>query len=98
MPPIRNRSRKPRPATGSKYAPTAILDTIAVATNAAPAIPTSSYSSSSSLIHHAMDPSTDIRNQAAIAEALARARHMLQSNRAMNIKKAYAPKKDLWVK
>ena len=38
----------------------------------------------------------DVRNQAAIAEALTKANHMLQSNRAENTKKAYAPKKNLW--
>ena len=38
----------------------------------------------------------DIRNQAAIAEALTRANHALQSNRADNTKKAYGPKKKLW--
>jgi len=39
---------------------------------------------------------TDIRNQAAIAGALTRANHMLQSNRAPNTKKAYDPKRNLW--
>jgi hypothetical protein len=39
---------------------------------------------------------TDVRNQAAIAEALTKANHMLQSNRAENTKKAYTPKKKLW--
>ena len=40
---------------------------------------------------------TDVRNQAAIAEALTKANHMLQSNRAENTKKAYTPKKKLWI-
>ncbi len=39
---------------------------------------------------------TDVRNQAAIAGALTKANHMLQSNRAENTKKAYTPKKKLW--
>jgi len=66
-----------------------MLDTIAVATLTAPA-PGSAFSSA-----HAIDPSTEVRNQAAIAEALTRANHMLQSNRAENTKKVYTPKKHL---
>jgi len=38
----------------------------------------------------------DIRNQAAIAEALTRANHALQSNRAENTKKLYTSKKKRW--
>lgn len=38
----------------------------------------------------------DIRNQAAIAEVLTMANHMLETNRAKNTRKAYDPKKRLW--
>jgi hypothetical protein len=70
-----------------------ILDTIAVA-----AITTSSTSSALTM-HHAIETPeimTDIRNQMAITEALTKANHMLETNRAKNTRKAYAPKKKLW--
>ena len=72
--------------------PTApMLGTIAVAAMTAPAAP-------SSLVNYdASDVTTDVKNQAAIAEALTRANHMLQSNRAENTKKAYDAKKKLWI-
>ena len=81
-----------------------MLDTIAVraATTPAPAsapAPAFPPSFSPSPVHHVIETSnvaTDVRNQAAIAEALTRANHMLQSNRAENTKKAYNPKKKLW--
>ena len=68
-----------------------MLDTIAVASETAPV-------SSSALVRYVVDTSevtTSVRNHAAIAEALTRANHMLQSNRAENTKKAYMPKKKL---
>ena len=72
-----------------------MLDTITVAALTAPA-----PASPSSLVRHVIETSdvmtTDVRNQAAIAEALTKANHMLQSNRAENTKKAYNSKKKLW--
>ena len=105
MPPLRTRTRNPRPTTRSPYAPATtgmsslsvmksavpILDTIAVVAETAPV-------SSPSRARHIIDTlevATSVRNQAAIAEALIRANHMLQSNRAENTKKAYIPKKNL---
>ena len=72
-----------------------MLDTITVAALTAPG-----PASPSSLVRHVIETSdvmtTDVRNQAAIAEALTKANHMLQSNRAENTKKAYNSKKKLW--
>jgi hypothetical protein len=97
----------PAPASLSKSAQAApMLDAIAVAAVFAPVpvpVPASppalAPSPSSSLVPHAvgtLDVTTDVRNQAAIAEALIMANHMLESNRAENTKKAYLPKKKLW--
>jgi hypothetical protein len=72
-----------------------ILDTIAVA-----AITASSTSSSALTMHHTIETPeimTDIRNQTAITAALTKANHMLETNRAKNTRKAYAPKKELWI-
>jgi hypothetical protein len=71
--------------------PMPILDTITVA-----GITTSPSSYVSLAAIETLNRSADIRNQAAIAEALTKANHMLGSNRAENTKKAYAPKKNLW--
>src|SRR5437762_3238428 len=110
MPPLRARMNKSRPATDSPNArmnpslslvksTKPMLDTIAVATITATA-PTPVSASSSSLVQHVIETSdivmTDVRNQAAIAEALTKANHMLQSNRAENTKKSYTSKKKLW--
>ena len=103
MPSLRTRTRNPRPATSSLDArpitrisslsaaksEASMLDMIAVA---GPAAPASVFSSS--LASHVIE--TNVRNQAAIAAALTRANHMLQSNRAENTKKAYILKKNLW--
>ena len=110
MPPLRARMNKTRPATDSPNArmnPSLslvksmkpMLDTITVTAITATA-PAPAPASSSSLVQHVIETSdlmmTDVRNQAAIAEALTKANHMLQSNRAENTKKAYTPKKKLW--
>ena len=68
-----------------------MLDAIAVASETALVSP-------SSPVRHVVDTSevtTSVRNHAGITEALIKANHMLQSNRAENTKKTYMPKKKL---
>ena len=105
MPPLRTRMRKSRVATTSPYASmikkipslssALMLNTIVVRT-ATTLSPSPSLSLMLNVIETSTDLTTDIRNQTAITEALIRANHMLQSNRAANTKKAYNPKKKLW--
>jgi hypothetical protein len=74
-----------------------MLDTITVAAITAPVpAPPSLLIHPVNVIETSDAIATDVRNQAAIAGALTRANHMLQSNRAENTKKAYASKKNLW--